>query len=219
MEANQEALTSNTKNGLFIRLLEMGVDDDLVKKIMCFWMFLESKDFKDIHEKLHLANATDFSHACTEAENVLTFLNPNQTSTESLIPCPITSNLLGPNVSLSHIFQNRERLYDEILSFYDTVCNIGNEATLENNANAKGIDGENGTKGEDTKTEEDMHDGENVSVGLTATQQPSKSTLNAFAKDWTPSTEGSSLEDRSLFMTFSRGRPLSEWEIANYFQR
>nr|XP_027108895.1 uncharacterized protein LOC113728728 [Coffea arabica] len=87
------------------------------------------------------------------------------------------------------------------------------EDTLENDGITKGINDKN------NKEEEDMHDSKNSTPGFITTQQPPTSTLNPFAKEWSPATEGPSLVDRSLFMTFSRGHPLSKWEIVSYFER
>ncbi|KAL3537051.1 hypothetical protein ACH5RR_000417 [Cinchona calisaya] len=198
METVDELLTNNRKNVLFRKLLHKGFDDDVTKKIMCLWMFLKSKAFNEIYDKLYLASPKDFGYACVEAQMALKSLENDQISIdESPIPFPITSILIDPSISLVPIFRNREKVYHEILAFLDEVNNIKVDR-------------------KSTIVKKCIYNSGSTSISLAFTQQPSVcSKLNPFAKEWSPSR----LEDRILFMTFSRGQPLSPSEIRNYFGR
>ncbi|OIT34508.1 hypothetical protein A4A49_52929 [Nicotiana attenuata] len=179
------AFVSETEKEIFHRMVRVGLEIQPSKKVMSFWMFLDSHNFNQFYHKISICDEKFFKSLYAEAEIALIFLASNSSSISQDF-CPLTSQLLSP-LSLKEIILNKEKVNKEISLIYDTFCCDVFEVKLEE------------------KTKNNMTEEEKLNLAL-------NSKLNPFAKEWS-----SSEAHRSLFMTFSRGYPITRRQIINFF--
>nr|XP_009778523.1 PREDICTED: uncharacterized protein LOC104227865 [Nicotiana sylvestris] len=141
------------------------------------------------NHKISICDEKFFKSLYAEAEIALIFLASNSSSSSISQDFCPFTSQLLSPLSLKEIISNKEKVNKEISLIYDTFCCDGFEVKLEE------------------KTKNNMTEEEKLNLAL-------NSKLNPFAKEWS-----SSEATRSLFMTFSRGYPISRRQIINFFNR
>jgi hypothetical protein len=179
-----------TERLLYRRLIATGVDPEESMKVMAFWMWLEAQGFKELVRKISSNNDKFLALVADEAIAVLATLFPSPSSAPiSHNLCPITSIFSG-SLSIHDIFGNKETVSGGVADVYNRVCRALFKDVLEERSG---------------KVE-----GDAVSVGTK---------LNPFAREWSPAIERVPEEERCLFLTFSKGNPITEDQIFNFFNQ
>ncbi|RVW81351.1 hypothetical protein CK203_038070 [Vitis vinifera] len=219
---------------VFRRILDMGTDVQLSKRIVSFWLWLEAEGYEDIVKRLCCHDDELLAHACAEAKVALASLNSDSLQSGSLGVIPITARLSGCRSSLFNISKNKDSVSKDISGLCNGVCSVIFKDILE----------EKGLKADNNNTCDESHDikttgqvvrkwfrpmGQGMNQQGGAAGLPglspingtlltrARSKLNPFAKEWNPWQERAPEEDRSLFITFSNGYPLSNFQLWQFF--
>lgn len=209
---------------VFGRIIDMGTDVQLCKRIISFWLWLEAEGYEDIVKQLCCHDDDDqlLAHACAEAEAALSYLNydPLQSTSPAIIP--ITARLSGCRSSLRNTIGNRDSVSECISGIFNGVCSAIFKDILEE----RGLqDDHNNNDNDNNSTWEEVHRVRTVRKWFRPRREAMKnqqgggagSTLNPSAKEWYPWQSRAPDEDRSLFITFSNGYPLTHYQIWQFF--
>ncbi|KAL2492429.1 Uncharacterized protein Adt_28057 [Abeliophyllum distichum] len=203
----------DTEKNLFKRMAKMGVDAELLKKIVSFWLWLESHGVKEILKKIGFQDDKIVALVSLEAETALTALENHNLPvlhSSSKICLHVTSNVVS-NGSLNHleeILEDKNKAWNGISQLLNGVFRNIFDSEQRGRRTAK--------LGEIVQKlfqpNENSDDLDNVSNDSELNPLGS-SRLNPLAKVWRPKSD----EDRSLYITFSHGFPLSPRQIHFYF--
>ncbi|KAB2074042.1 hypothetical protein ES319_A07G126200v1 [Gossypium barbadense] len=165
-------------------------------KIVAFWNFLERIGFKHfVHNLLHFSDRMIFSLAkvtlvCLEC----LFCAPQEIFPWVHLDFPEMNKLVGQEILLSFLFKNREAVEGMIEDFVKDVCQVAFMDIVEGNLGCK--PSSNPDSELDSPTSDDGGDNREL-----------------FTDDGKARVDS---EDRSLFMTFSRGHPVSNQELHGF---
>jgi hypothetical protein len=187
-----------TERLLYRRLIDIGVDPEESMNVMAFWMWLEAQGFKEVVRKISSNNDKFLNLVAEEAIAVLATLFPLSGTPISQNLCPITSIFSG-SLSIHDIFGNKETVSKGVADVHSRVCCVVFKDVLEEKGGKVRFGGG-----------EVEGDGDGVSAGTK---------LNPFAREWNPAIERVPEEERCLFLTFSKGNPLTENQIFNFFNQ
>lgn len=186
-----------TERLLYRRLIDIGVNPEDSMNIMAFWMWLEAHGFEELVRKISSNNDKFLKLVADEANAVLATLFPGPTPTPiSRDLCPVTSIFFG-GLSIHDIFGNKENVSEGVTDVYNSVCCVLFKDVLEERSGKVKV-----------SDDAEGHAAVTSSVGTK---------LNPFAKEWSPAIERVPEEERCLFLTFSKGNPLTENQIFNFF--
>ncbi|KAK4372130.1 hypothetical protein RND71_007514 [Anisodus tanguticus] len=127
MEKVKFSLVSEIEENIFHKMVTMDLGIEPSKKVMSFWMFLESHNFNKFYQNISTCDEKFFKSLYAEAETALDFLASNSSSISQDF-CPLTSQLLNP--SLKEILLSKNKVNNEISFIYDKICCDGFEDTL-----------------------------------------------------------------------------------------
>ncbi|WKA05390.1 hypothetical protein VitviT2T_023360 [Vitis vinifera] len=162
-------------------------------------------------------------------------LNSDLPQSNPLDIIPITTRLSGCHSSLHEVLKNKDSISKYISGLFDEVYGVIFKDILEergleadNNTYDAAHDIETAAKVErkwirPLKEGTNQQGGAAVPPGLSPVNGTpdvairAGSKLNPFAKEWNPWQERAPEEDRSLFITFSNGYPLSNFQIWQFF--
>ncbi|KAF2315413.1 hypothetical protein GH714_039148 [Hevea brasiliensis] len=192
---------------VFCRLMGIGRVAEESLKVIAFWMWLDCRGFQNIITMLSSRDDKFLSLVSDEAVAVLSSLQiTNSTISPNLMRITLTlaPRFLSPvSFSLTKKRGGEEETVEEITEWLEPSGEgSSNEKTL-----FSGVD-DNWSPYSAGETERSLPLLPSSSVG---------SNLNPFAKEWNPITERASEEDRCLFFTFSKGYPLTENKIIDFF--
>ncbi|XP_059654264.1 uncharacterized protein LOC132300980 [Cornus florida] len=203
---------------IFGRLIDMGADTKMTKKIMALLMWLESEGgLKGLVKKISSQTDKVMAVVGAEAETALGFLEANALSPgASSISMPVTLDLAKPvpdSFSLIDLFEDKERASNGISHLVNGVCEMIFRDILEDRCK----EGNGSVAMADIVRKLVVAEGKKpggLEVGKkSAVVASSGSKLNPYAQEWRVSPE----EERCLFVTFSNGYPLSENQIFWFF--
>ncbi|XP_047250288.1 uncharacterized protein LOC124886379 [Capsicum annuum] len=100
-------------------VITMNLETKPSKKVMSFWMVLESYNFNNVFNKISTFDEKTFKNLYDEAETALSFLESNSPFVFQDL-CPITSQFLNP--ILDEFFSNMEKVNHEVSLTYDAFC-------------------------------------------------------------------------------------------------
>lgn len=187
---SKDVFISENEICLFNKMINISINFKIAIKILSFWLFLRSRGFVDISKKIILADNTFLRCVCAEAEMALALFERKHNQ-----PKPFTSSISCPVIwKLASENLSPADVFEDMEKAYEDILAI--QERLCN------FDFHENTKG---KSEDPNADNKGIHA----------SKLNPSAKEWKPAPEN----ERTLFMTFSRGRPLSKPEIMNFFDR
>ncbi|KDP28840.1 hypothetical protein JCGZ_14611 [Jatropha curcas] len=200
---------ANAARSLFDRMIDMdrGVEESI--KAIAFWIWLESRGFPDIITELSSRDDKFLDFIFDEANTVLTSLKKNSFP-PNLLRVTITTLAGRRFLSPSVILADKEKVLESILEICKKICLV----LFEDILNERGIviDIEQQTNKGITE-----YSNSKASAPLKSPLPSLESKLNPFAKEWNPTLEKAPEEDRCLFLTFSNGYPLTEYQITNFF--
>lgn len=187
---SKDVFISENEICLFNKMINISINFEIAIKILSFWLFLRSRGFVDISKKIILADNSFLRCVCGEAEMALALFERKHNQ-----PKPFTSSISCPLIwKLATENLSPADVFEDMEKAYEDILAI--QERLCN------FDFHENTKG---KSEDPNADNKGIHA----------SKLNPSAKEWKPAPEN----ERTLFMTFSRGRPLSKPEIMNFFDR
>ncbi|KAF2309953.1 hypothetical protein GH714_005772 [Hevea brasiliensis] len=222
---------------VFCRLMGIGRVAEESLKVIAFWMWLDCRGFQNIITMLSSRDDKFLSLVSDEAVAVLSSLQiTNSTISPNLMRITLTlaPRFLSPSVILS----DKEKVLKGINDICREAYCVLFYGFLKERGFEFGRGGEEETveeitewlepSGEGSSNEKTLFSGVDdnwspYSAGETERSLPLLpsssvgSNLNPFAKEWNPITERASEEDRCLFFTFSKGYPLTENKIIDFF--
>ncbi|XP_068664875.1 uncharacterized protein [Aristolochia californica] len=228
---------------LYKRLISMeGMGAEMAKAVIALWLWMESIGHHDLVRRIfelalkdeqYLRSVVNEGEACV---NALT-TRQGQPVSASHDDIPITANLLNEPINLRFFHYNRDVALQGVTHFLQRICNVifhddaikystGREevvlsagllmSAFDHDHNSKRMMlGLGGSSSPNKAT--------NMMISSSASAAAGSSTLNPMAKPWSPpyletNSGGGGQDLRSMFLTFSRGYPLSRDEIINFFR-
>ncbi|XP_022736669.1 uncharacterized protein LOC111289686 [Durio zibethinus] len=200
---------------LFNRMVgSMGKNSQQVKTAMALWLMLEEIGYHDLIRMIHSYDDNTIEALFNEALQCLEFIQPNAASPTEPDDTPVFLGLLDEPMNFRFFYYNREFMYKRYLHIMETVCDkiFGENAAIE-------VD-ESGMKplarplGEGSTSQASSESNYLVQINQ-GSEAPKLSNLNPGADEFRP---GQTPEDtRTMFLTFSKGHPLSREEIVHFF--
>lgn len=198
---------------LFNRMVRsMGKNPQQVKTAMALWLMLEEIGYHELIRMVHSYDDDNIIEALfNEALQCLEFIQPNAaaptTEPADEEDTPVFLGLFDDPVSFRFFYYNREFMYKRYVHIMETVCDkiFGENAAIE-------VD-ESGMK----PVARPLGEGSNQALLEQGGHEASSklSNLNPGANEFRP---GQTHEDtRTMFLTFSKGHPLSREEIVHFF--
>ncbi|KAJ4957110.1 hypothetical protein NE237_013893 [Protea cynaroides] len=184
--------TYNTERQIFRRMLAIGMEGEICNRVVGFWLCLEW--FGHIHtiQNISKIGSMVLALVAAEAQAALAFIE-----SEDIIPSnsnfPLTSSIAYHQFTADHFYENRHVFRERLSHVLDGICNLIFRDILDNSR------------------------GEGSSRQDAGSDVPTQSNLNPMAQPWTPEQSRLSAGDRTLFVTFSNGMPLTEEEIYEFF--
>lgn len=222
---------------IFCRLVaRLGQDQDKMMVVIALWLWFESIGHYDFIGHV----------AANSNEVVLGFLEEAQACIDRLLgvqdpnrgeELPLTNSLVTEPMMLRFFEYHRIVAVDGVCYFLQNVCKIiFDDITVERVAqdadhpdNRRVLESGNpGRSGVGTSKQGVIPRGAPTAMSVTADlmggpvagampPQPPRSMLNPLARPWSPATDPSPEDQRSMFITFSRGHPISREDILDFF--
>ncbi|CAL9125230.1 unnamed protein product [Musa textilis] len=175
---------------------QLDQNPERMKQVIALWLWFESIDHYEFIRRVLSYNGDDVILGfVSEAEACLDHLmgQHEQTRGEEL---PLTSSLMAEKMDLRFFESHRDEATKGVRHIFDSVCQII-------------FDEEGGASSAA------------VAVSLPAQARtvlpPRGSMLNPMAAPWSPEINRSPDDLRSMFITFSRGHPVSRQDIVEFF--
>nr|DAD36966.1 TPA_asm: hypothetical protein HUJ06_007607 [Nelumbo nucifera] len=181
---------------IFSRLvINLRRDVAVSMRVIAFWIWLEELGYPNIILKMLPLPDSMVNVLAEEAASCLNYVSVNVTrpSSRNSNDTPLTSGLMNRNISFQLVHERRISAVQAITKTVNDVLARAFE-DIAQQARASGSSGS----------------GRNVVAG--------ESSLNPRAQPWKPNAQVSH-DDRTIFITFSRGYPVGESEIRGYFIR
>ncbi|KAL6981300.1 hypothetical protein U1Q18_022930, partial [Sarracenia purpurea var. burkii] len=119
------------ERAVFARMIDMNVEVESARKIISYWMYLESSGCKNLVKTIASRDDQFMSLLCAEAGSALTCLQSPDSVNPISSTSPMTLSLGNPSFSLYDIVQDRERFSRGVSEFYNGVCSSVFEDILE----------------------------------------------------------------------------------------
>lgn len=203
---------------LFNRMVgpTMGQNPKLVKMAVGFWLLLEEIGYHDLTRRIYSFDDSTIEAIFNETLACLHCIQPGATepSRHNDVLLPVLTLILDEPISRRFFYYNSEFMFRRFTHVKETVCDR--------------IFGENSAIEVDIVDEGSVTSSDRViwpvagSSRVTATrrfdkvlQMPIPSILNPNASEFIPRQNNQ--DARTMFLTFSKGYPLSREEIINFF--
>ncbi|MBA0611433.1 hypothetical protein Godav_012121 [Gossypium davidsonii] len=204
---------------LFNRMvISMGKNSQQVKSAMTLWLMLEEIGYHELIRIIHSYDDDTIDAFFEEALQCLQFIQPNVSSpSDESYDTPVFLGLFDEPMNYRFFYYNREFMYKRYVHIMDTVCDkiFGENAAIE--VDESGLKPAARPLGEGSTTSQVIGESNsNPSLELKQYIESTKvSNLNPGANEFRP---GQTPEDtRTMFITFSKGHPLSGEEIFHFF--
>ena len=174
-------------------------------QIMALWLWLERVGFNNVVHKMLSLPYTLVNELADEAIICLNCINTNQIPTSSETnDIPLTQSLMEKEISLQFFLENRLNGIVGIAKIVNEVCiralsDIMQQA-VERNASQSLVESQMLMMPPSASIHQSL-----VHPGL---RQPARTLGNEVPAD-----------DRTMFVTFSKGYPVHEWEVREFFTR
>lgn len=204
---------------LFNRMvISMGKNSLQVKSAMALWLMLEEIGYHELIRIIHSYDDDTIDAFFQEALQCLLFIQPNASSpSDEPYDTPVFLGLFDEPMNFRFFYYNREFMYKRCVHIMDTVCDkiFGENAAIE--VDESGLKPAARPLGEGSTTSQVIGESSsNPSLELIQYMEATKVwNLNPGANEFRP---GQTPEDtRTMFLTFSKGHPLSREEIFHFF--
>ncbi|THU55225.1 hypothetical protein C4D60_Mb11t04330 [Musa balbisiana] len=212
---------------------QLDQNPERMKQVIALWLWFESIDHYEFIRRVSSYNGDDVILGFVgEAEACLDRLmgQHEQTRGDEL---PLTSSLMAEKMDLRFFESHRDEAIKGVRHMFDNVCQIiFDDGLVERAAEAANHPDDHrlrpsGLHDISPPTREGSSQGEGgassagVAVSLPAQARtvlpPGGSRLNPMARPWSPEINRSPEDLRSMFITFSRGHPISRQDIVEFF--
>ncbi|RRT66724.1 hypothetical protein B296_00012272 [Ensete ventricosum] len=204
-----------------------------MKQVIALWLWFESIGHHEFIQRVSSLKGDDVILGfVSEAEACLGRLmgQPERTRGDEL---PLTSSLMAKKMDLRFFESHRDEAIKGVMHIFQNVCQIiFNDVPMERaapenanhpNAHCRHTSGLHDIRSPTRERSSQEEGGSSTSaVGMNPPQSspvpsPLHVMLNPMARPRTPEIVQSSEYQRSLFITFSMGKPISREEIVQYF--
>ncbi|GAV77994.1 hypothetical protein CFOL_v3_21462 [Cephalotus follicularis] len=199
----------------------MGKNSQQVKKAMTLWLLLEEIGYHDLIRMINSYDTKTVDALFNAALKCLECMQPNALPNELEDNTPVLLGLFEEPLHLRFFYYNREFMYKRYLHIKKTVSDkiFGQDAAIEvdESGTRPVVVGRRreGSSGDGTVMVTQGAYTEHSEVLWYGREAPKESMLNPDAMEYCP---GPTPEDaRTMFLTFSKGYPLSSKEIVNFF--
>ncbi|XP_008803839.1 uncharacterized protein LOC103717295 [Phoenix dactylifera] len=203
---------------------ELGQVRESIELVMAMWLWFESLGHHDFIRHVAAYQDDVILRFIAEGEACLDRLMRNRDSRRSE-ELPFTSSLMAEPIDLRFFEYHRDIAFDGVRHFLENVCRIifddapmervardsshpDHRRVLSSGLHVRRLSAE-------ACTEEEV---EAMSDMAPATPPSSRSALNPMARPWSPETDHTPEEQRSMFITFSKGYPISREDISDFFK-
>ncbi|RRT58107.1 hypothetical protein B296_00021639 [Ensete ventricosum] len=204
-----------------------------MKQVIALWLWFESIDHYEFIQRVSSYKGDDVILGFVrEAEACLDRLMDQREQTRG-DELPLTSYLIAEKMDLRFFESHRDEAIKGVRSIFDNVCQIIFDDVLveraaeaanhpdDHHLSTSGLHDIKQPAREGSSQEEGSASSAAVAVSLpeqTRTVLPPRgSTLNPMAMPWSPEINRSPEDLRSMFITFSRGHPISRADIVEFF--
>ncbi|XP_031273819.1 uncharacterized protein LOC116132304 isoform X1 [Pistacia vera] len=191
------------ERSLFNRMVRIiGKTSLEVKRTIALWLVLEEIGYHDLIRTIYSYDNKTIEALSNEALQCLECMKPDALEPTVLHDNPVFQGLLDEPMNFRFFYYNREFIYKRYMHIMETVCNkiFGDTAAIE-------VD-ESGLR---PVVRPFIESSSAAAINVT----PRESNLNAEASEFHPTQ---SPEDaKTMFLTFSKGHPLTREEIVNFF--
>ncbi|URD80586.1 hypothetical protein MUK42_03076 [Musa troglodytarum] len=212
---------------------QLDQNPERMKQVIALWLWFESIDHYEFIRRVLSYNGDDVILGfVSEAEACLDHLmgQHEQTRGEEL---PLTSSLMAEKMDLRFFESHRDEATKGVRHIFDSVCQIIFDGVLvaraaeaanqpdDRRPRPSGRHDFRPPTREGSSQEEGGASSAAVAVSLPAQARtvlpPRGSMLNPMAAPWSPEINRSPDDLRSMFITFSRGHPVSRQDIVEFF--
>ncbi|RZR73315.1 hypothetical protein BHM03_00022653 [Ensete ventricosum] len=219
---------------LYCRLVrQLGQNPERMKQVIALWLWFESIDHYEFIQRVSSYKGDDVILGFVrEAEACLDRLMDQREQTRG-DELPLTSYLIAEKMDLRFFESHRDDAIKGVRSIFDNVCQIIFDDVLveraaeaanhpdDHHLSTSGLHDIKQPAREGSSQEEGSASSAAVAVSLPAQTHtvlpPRGSTLNPMALPWSPEINRSPEDLRSMFITFSRGYPISRADIVEFF--
>ncbi|XVF51782.1 hypothetical protein PTKIN_Ptkin04bG0212300 [Pterospermum kingtungense] len=196
---------------LFNRIVgSMGKNSQQVKRAMALWLTLEEIGYHELIRMIHSYDDNTIEVLFNESLQCLEFIQPNAPAPTEPDDTPVFLGLFDEPMSFRFFYYNREFMYKRYLHIMETVCDkiFGENAAIE-------VD-ESGMKPVLARPLGEGSSESNQALLEQGVESPKVSILNPGASEFRPGRQTPE-DTRTMFLTFSKGHPLSREEIIHFF--
>ncbi|XP_059639197.1 uncharacterized protein LOC132281510 [Cornus florida] len=205
---------------LFNRMVsQMCKNPQSVKMAMSLWLMLEEIGYYDLTRMVNSFDDSTIETIFKESLACLECIQPDAVEPTESDDTPVFVSLFDEPMSRRFFYYNREFMYRRYNHTMDTVCNkiFGERSAIEVYDQCSAAEAVVRPVGEGTSGAAGtlLAGGSGEESCCRGGEAPKQSTLNPNASDFVP---GQTRDDtRTMFLTFSRGFPLSREEIIHFF--
>lgn len=213
-----------TERDFYNRLIrELGQVRESIELVMALWLWFESIGHHDFIRHVAAYRDDVVLRFIAEGEACLDHLMGNREPSRS-DELPFTNSLMAEPIDLRFFEYHRHIAFDGVRYFLENVCRITfDDALMERVARdsshpdhrrvlSSGI--RIGRSSSEACNEEEVEEMTDMAL---ATPRSSRSVLNPMATPWSPETDRTPEEQRSMFITFSMGCPIAREDIRDFF--
>ncbi|OVA01504.1 hypothetical protein BVC80_1513g17 [Macleaya cordata] len=183
----------------------------LTKLVIALWLVLEEMGFYNLIEKASSRGDSTMEAIFDETVSCLSCMDPiNTTEPPSTKGTPFLAQITNNLLNRRFIYFNRNFVLNRVSRIMKSVCDVIFNENATKEAEGRLVHPVVRASGEGSSTQGAMRD-------FNQTPTHSSSTLNPSAKKFTMGEKSTSQYERSLFLTFSNGHPLSREEIIHFF--
>ncbi|XP_043718023.1 uncharacterized protein LOC122665970 [Telopea speciosissima] len=210
----------------------IGMEPKASTMVIGFWLSLEWLGYINIIQMVATDDDTKLTLVAAEAQAALAYIESEEMTNPSTTLLSLTSDILNRDFTLDHFYTNRQVFREGIERVLEGVCNlilrdILDERGVEPLSSGPLVGPINPFKGETSSlpllggpAEVDLTAGSDIPSPVVVIALPAQtigSNLNPMARPYTPEMARVPLNERTLFVTFSHGDPLTEEEIRDFF--
>ncbi|XP_027182429.1 uncharacterized protein LOC113780845 [Coffea eugenioides] len=195
---------------LFNRIVgPMRKNPQLVKMAMAFWLLLEEIGYHDLTRKIHSSDNCAIDAIFNETLSCLDRIQPGGNEPTGANDSPVFVGILDEPLSQRFFYYNSEFMFRRFTHIMETVCNriFGENAAIE-------VDGNVILRPMVRPFADGGSTSNSGQVAACGRMRPS-STLNPNASEFVPRQTNE--DSRTMFLTFSKGYPLTRDEVINFF--
>nr|DAD47702.1 TPA_asm: hypothetical protein HUJ06_017639 [Nelumbo nucifera] len=109
---------------VFRRLIDMGLNPQVARNIICLWLWLEEIGFYDMVRQISIQSNEFLALVAAEAEAAFTFIEPDGMAPTAYVRLPLTSQLANTPLSLNYFSLVKRDAFHGVSNTLNRVGNI-----------------------------------------------------------------------------------------------